>query len=113
MDFGDATDALMDSDTYIEDVGAAGVGFMGPYVVDNLADRVTGTDIPTELSGLAVIALAAAYGGDYAEPVMAGAGAYTFNAVARRVGIRSTVVNAVGVVPAAGRRRLRHGGGRR
>jgi hypothetical protein len=112
MDFGDATDALVDSDTYIEDV-CGGSGLHGPPRRGQPRGRVTGTDIPNELSGLAVIALAAADGGDYAGPVMAGAGAYTFNAVARRVGIRSTVVNAVGVVPAAGRRRLRHGGGRR
>jgi hypothetical protein len=98
MAFNKMQRALTDSDTYVEDVGAAGVGFMAPYVVDNLFDRITGTDIPDEVAGLVVLALAAGYGGDYAEPMMAGAGAYTFNAAARRVGVRDTIVNVGGGV---------------
>jgi hypothetical protein len=93
MEFSDATDVLMDSDTYVEDVGAAGAGFMLPFVVDNLADRFLGIDVPDEAAGLAVIALAEMYGGDYKMAMQAGAGAYTFNAAAQRVGIRDTVVN--------------------
>jgi len=89
-------DTLTDTDTYIDHVGAAGVGYMAPHIIDNLADRFLGMDVPDEASGLATLGLAGAYGGDYAMPLMAGAGAYTFESAAERVGIRSTVTSLGG-----------------
>jgi hypothetical protein len=95
-EFGDATDVLMDSDTYVEDVGAGFAGYAAPSVVDNLLDRTIGMDVPDEAAGLAVIVLAEMYGGAYKRPMQAGAGAYTGEAFASRVGIRDTVVNLGG-----------------
>ena len=76
-----------------ETAAAAGAGYMGSYVVDNLLDRFAPMDIPNEASGILTMGLAAAYGGDYATPLMPGAGVYTVDAAARRFGIRSTVTN--------------------
>ena len=86
-------DTLSDTDTYVDSVGAAGVGYMAPFVIDNLADRFLGMDVPDEATGLAALGLAGAYGGDYSTPMMAGAGVYAFDAAAQRVGIRQTVVS--------------------
>lgn len=86
---------LTDGDTY-ELVAAAGAGYMPPFVLDNIADRFVPMDVPDVVTGLAAVALASAYGGEYSTPLMAGAGAYTFDAAARRFGIRSTVGNLGG-----------------
>jgi len=81
---------LTDADTY-EMVAAAGAGYMAPFVLDNIADRFAPMDVPDEAIGLAAVGLAAAYGGDYSASMMAGAGAYTADAAARRFGIKDTV----------------------
>lgn len=81
---------VTDTATY-EQAAAAGAGFMGSIVLDNLADRFVPMDVPDEVSGIAGMALAAAYGGDYSKPLMAGAGVYTADAAARRFGIKETV----------------------
>jgi len=52
-----------------------------------------GIDIPDEAEGILTMGLAAGYGGSYSMPLMAGAGAYTFESAAERVGIKQTVVN--------------------
>lgn len=83
---------VTDTATY-EQAAAAGAGYMGSIVLDNLADKYVPMDVPDEVTGIAAMALAAAYGGDYSTPLMAGAGVYTADAAARRFGIKSTVTN--------------------
>lgn len=86
------SDTVMDAGTY-ETVAAAGAGYMAPFVLDNLVSGLIGFDVPDEAEGLLVMGLAAGYGGQYQQPLMAGAGAFTFEAAAERVGIKQTVVN--------------------
>ena len=66
---------------------------MAPFVLDNLVSGLVGIDVPDEAEGLLTMGLAAGYGGQYSTPLMAGAGAFTFESAAERVGIKSTVVN--------------------
>lgn len=65
-----------------EQAAAAGAGYMASIVLDNLADRFVPMDVPEEVTGIAAMALAAAYGGDYSTPLMVGAGVYTADAAA-------------------------------
>jgi hypothetical protein len=93
MEFGDAFDVLADSGTYVEMVGAGTAGYMGSHVVNNLAERYAPMDVPDEASGLAVIAGAEVAGVPYKRPMQFGAGVYTGEKAAERVGIRETIVS--------------------
>jgi len=92
MEYETAMNTLTDADTY-EQAGVAFAGYAAPSIIDNLADRFLGFDAPDEVAGLVAIVLAAAYGGDYSRPLMAGAGVYTAESAAERVGVRDTIVN--------------------
>jgi hypothetical protein len=83
---------VTDTGTY-ETAAAAGAGFMSAHVADNLLDRLAPMDVSDEVTGILVMGLAAAYGGDYSAALMAGAGVYTADAAARRFGIKNTVTS--------------------
>lgn len=93
MNFGDATDVLTDTGTYTEMVAAGGAGYMAPVVAENLGNRFVPMDVPSEAYGLAVIAGAEVAGVPYKRAVQTGAGAYTAEQVAERVGVKSTITN--------------------
>jgi len=90
MDFADATDPLMDTETYYQ-AGAGLAGYMGGFVAENVID--SRVDVPDELYGIAVIAAAGFSGVPYAEEIMVGGGIHAAESAAERVGVRSTIVN--------------------
>lgn len=92
MNFDPAVQKLTNANTYISVVGAAAVGYMAPFVVDNLADRFLPWDAPDEAAGLATIGAIEMFGGmGYKRALQYGAGAYTGVTVAERFEVRDTV----------------------
>jgi hypothetical protein len=67
---------------------------MIPFVLDNLVTRYVPVDVPEEAVGLLAMGLEAGYApSQYRTAMMMGSGAYTFDAAARRFGIKNTVTS--------------------
>jgi hypothetical protein len=93
-DYGDAFDTLADSDGWYK-IGIAAAGFAGATVAQNVVES-RGTDLPDEVYGAGAMAGSAMFlSGDMQKFAVIGGGLHTVEALARRVGIKSTV-NSVG-----------------
>jgi hypothetical protein len=86
MDFGDATETLANDDFWI-DVAMLFVGFFGTTLVAMVVDGVV--DLPNELYGIGVAAASEAFT-DY-RMITAGAGLYTADVLATRVGVKDKI----------------------
>lgn len=93
MDFGGAFDELMDSDVW---VSAASVfaGYLAPNIVANVVEGRGGVDLPNELYGVATALGAEAFTDQ--RMVTVGAGVYTTDQLAQRLGVKNTVTRLGG-----------------
>lgn len=92
-EIGDAFDALMDPDTFVQ--AAAGFsGYAGAEIAQNLIEPHF--DAPNEAYGLVVVGTTAAVDVPYGTAVGIGGGAHAVEQAADRLNVRSTIVNLGG-----------------
>ncbi len=91
--YGDAMDALTESDTWV-DAGYVAGGYLVPAVGGSLLEGTMGVDLPNELYGVAGIAGSEMVVGERMMTV--GSGLYTVDALAQRFGLKNSVTSLGG-----------------
>jgi len=90
IDFGGAFEALASEEYWIE-ILLVFVGFLVPVVVANVIEGYMGFDLPNEVYGLGTMAGVEMVSDQHMATV--GAGVYTADVFAERVGLKQSVTN--------------------
>jgi hypothetical protein len=91
VDLDTAFSTLTDTDAWM-DVLMLFVGYMGAIVLETVAGRLLGRDVPPEAAGVAGMGLAAGYG---QMDLAMGAGVYAVDQATIGVGLQDMVIGAI------------------
>jgi hypothetical protein len=93
----DAVDGLMDEEMWVE-VAAIGGGYLGTSLAQSTVEGTVPFDLPNEAYGAVGAAGFLMFGDSipYADQMAMGAGLYTVDALAQRVGVKDQVTNIGG-----------------